>query len=47
MKTKVIPPSRIDLVTGLKEINEEEQRYLEQEAARGPRTRWQRIWDAL
>ncbi|TEB35891.1 dicarboxylic amino acid permease [Coprinellus micaceus] len=47
MKTKVIPVSKIDLVTGLREIDEEEKRYLDEEAARGPRTRWQRIWDSL
>lgn len=46
-KTKVIQPKNVDLVTGLKEIEDEEQRYLAAQAALGPRTRWQRIWDAL
>lgn len=47
MKTRVIPIAKIDLVTGLRQIDEEEKRYLEEEAARGPRTRLQRIWDGL
>ncbi|EAU88582.2 dicarboxylic amino acid permease [Coprinopsis cinerea okayama7 len=47
MKTKVVRPADIDLVTGLRAIDEEEQRYLAEQAAKGPRTRWQRIWDAL
>jgi len=46
-KTKVIPADKVDLVTGLQAINEEEARYKAEEAARGPRTRWQKIWDSL
>ncbi|ESK96929.1 dicarboxylic amino acid permease [Moniliophthora roreri MCA 2997] len=51
MKTKVHRIDEIDLVTGLKEIDDEEQRYLaEHQAAseaKGPRTRWRRIWDNM
>ncbi|KAL5635997.1 hypothetical protein ACGC1H_004716 [Rhizoctonia solani] len=46
-KTKVIPPHEVDLVTGKREIDEEEEQYLAQQAALGPRTWKQKIWDAL
>lgn len=47
-KTKVIPPSEIDLVTGLRRIDEEEKQFLAHEALKGPRTKWhQKIWDSL
>ena len=46
-RTSVIPLEKIDLVTGKREIDEEEERYLEQEELRGPKTRWQKIWEAL
>ncbi|KAF8654054.1 hypothetical protein AX16_003589 [Volvariella volvacea WC 439] len=46
-KTRVIKPENIDLVTGVREIDEEEAKYLAEQAAKGPRTRWQRIWDSL
>jgi amino acid transporter len=47
MKTKVIPLDRVDLITGLKAIDDEEKRYLENEAARGPRSKLGKFWDAL
>ena len=37
----------MDLVSGKREIDEEEERFLEKQAAAGPRTRWQKIWDGL
>ncbi|KAF9532935.1 dicarboxylic amino acid permease [Crepidotus variabilis] len=46
-RTKQLRPHEVDLVTGLKAIDEEEQRYLAQEAAKGPQTRVQRLWDSL
>lgn len=46
-KTKQLKPTEIDLVTGLRRIDEEEQKFLAEEAAKGPRTRWQKIWDSL
>lgn len=45
--SRSIAPRDVDLVTGLRAIDEEEQRFLAEQAAKGPRTRWQRIWDAL
>ncbi|PVG02275.1 putative DIP5-glutamate and aspartate permease [Serendipita vermifera] len=42
-----IPYDTMDLVTGKKEIDMEEEAFLEAERARGPRTRWQKIWDSL
>ncbi|GAB1517478.1 amino acid transporter [Rhizoctonia solani] len=46
-KTKVIPPREVDLITGKREIDEEEEQYLAQQAALGPRTWKQKLWDAL
>ncbi|KAF7793034.1 hypothetical protein EIP86_004139 [Pleurotus ostreatoroseus] len=46
-RTKVIPIERVDLVTGKREIDEEEERFNQLEALKGPRTRWQRLWDSL
>ncbi len=46
-RTKQIPPEHVDLVTGLESINEEEERFVAAQAALGPRTRLQRIWDSL
>ncbi|KAH7926886.1 dicarboxylic amino acid permease [Leucogyrophana mollusca] len=46
-RTKTVPASKADLVTGKKEIDEEEEQFIAQEMLRGPRTRLQRIWDAL
>ncbi|KAF8902130.1 dicarbixylic amino acid permease [Gymnopilus junonius] len=47
MRTKVIPPEDVDLVTGIREIDDEETKFLAEEAAKGPRTRVARIWDSL
>ncbi|KAG5646639.1 hypothetical protein DXG03_002629 [Asterophora parasitica] len=46
-KTKQITYKEIDLVTGLREIDEEEERYLAAQAARPPRTRFQKLWESL
>ncbi|KAG8899377.1 hypothetical protein FRB99_006759 [Tulasnella sp. 403] len=46
-RTSVIPPARVDLFSGKRQIDEEEERYLQEQAERGPKTRWQRIWDSL
>ncbi|KAK0503212.1 dicarbixylic amino acid permease [Armillaria luteobubalina] len=46
-RTKQIPPEHVDLVTGLESINEEEEQFVAAQAAQGPRTRLQRIWDSL
>lgn len=45
--TKVIPLAEIDLISGKREIDEEEEQFLVEQAKRGPRTRLRRIWDAL
>ncbi|TFK42627.1 dicarbixylic amino acid permease [Crucibulum laeve] len=47
MKTKVIPSEEVDLVTGLRAIDEEEERYLADEAAKGPQSRLKKLWNAL
>ena len=46
-KSKQLKPTEVDLVTGLRRIDEEEKKFLAEEAAKGPRTRWQKIWDSL
>jgi len=46
-KTKVIPPHEVDLVTGIREIDEEEEKFLAEEATKGPRTTLGKIWDSL
>ncbi|KAF5381028.1 hypothetical protein D9615_003914 [Tricholomella constricta] len=46
-KSKLIPSKEVDLVTGLREINEEENKYLEDQAALGPRSTLKRMWDSL
>ena len=46
-RTKVIPPAAVDLFSGKREIDEEEERFIEEEKARGERSRWQRFFDEL
>lgn len=46
-RTKVIPPEHVDLVTGIREIDEEEKKYLLEEAAKGPQKWYQKLWDSL
>ncbi|KII88578.1 hypothetical protein PLICRDRAFT_41765 [Plicaturopsis crispa FD-325 SS-3] len=46
LRTKAIPAAGVDLVTGLQEIDDEEKRFLEQQALI-PRTRLGKLWDAL
>ncbi|KAL0946952.1 hypothetical protein HGRIS_013110 [Hohenbuehelia grisea] len=46
-RTKTIPAAHVDLVTGLREIDEEEERYLRDEAAKGPKTGLKKLWDSL
>lgn len=42
-----IPLETMDLISGKREIDLEEEQYLEQQKLLGPRTRWQKIWDSL
>ncbi|KAF9451076.1 dicarbixylic amino acid permease [Macrolepiota fuliginosa MF-IS2] len=46
-RTKVIRYDEVDLVTGLKAIDDEEKEFLEQEATKGPQSRLRRFWDSL
>ncbi|KAJ8487224.1 hypothetical protein ONZ45_g14417 [Pleurotus djamor] len=46
-KTKVIPAQHVDLVSGLAQIDEEEEKYLAQEKAKGERTGWRKMWDSF
>lgn len=47
LRTKQLKPTEVDLATGLRRIDEEEKVFLAAEAAKGPRTRLQKIWDSL
>ena len=44
-RTRVIPVEKVDLITGKREIDEEEERFNAAQAAKGPRTTWQKIFD--
>ena len=44
---ETVPYSKLDLVTGKRELDEEERAFLEAQRLLGPRPRWKRIWDAL
>jgi len=46
-QTSVIPAHKVDLITGLREIDEEEKRFVAGEEAKGSRSFAQRMWDNL
>ncbi len=46
-RTSLIPSDKVDLITGKREIDEEEDRFNKEQEMRGPRTKLQRIWDSL
>ncbi|VDC06581.1 unnamed protein product [Peniophora sp. CBMAI 1063] len=46
-RTKVIPSEQVDLITGLRDIDEEEQRFIQEQEAKGPRSFWKRLWDDM
>lgn len=46
-RTSVIPPAEVDLISGKREIDEEEEQFLAAQAAKGPQTWKQKLWDAL
>lgn len=46
-KTKLIPLDKVDLISGKREIDEEEKKFLAEQEALGPRSRWQKIFDSL
>jgi yeast amino acid transporter len=46
-RESTIPLAQVDLLSGKREIDLEEERFLEKQAAMGPRTRRQKIWDSL
>jgi amino acid transporter len=46
-KTRVIPADKVDLITGLRAIDEEEKRYLADEATKGPQSKLRKFWDSL
>lgn len=39
--------AKMDLISGKKEIDEEEKAYLAAQELLGPRPKWKKIWDAL
>lgn len=46
-KTSVIPSKEVDLITGLREIDEEEERFIADQTAKGPRSTLKKLWDSL
>lgn len=47
-RTRVIPSSKVDLITGKREIDEEEERFILREKAReGKMSKWQKLADVL
>ena len=46
-RTTVIPLEKVDLVTGRKQIEEEEEQFRQKEEMKGPRTRWQKVIDSF
>jgi amino acid transporter len=47
-RTKLIPASKVDLITGKKEIDEEEERFvLLEKERRANMSKWQRLADVL
>jgi len=43
----MIKPADVDLVSGLRAIDDEEKKFLAEEEAKGPRSLLGRIWDSL
>lgn len=46
-RSRVIPPEKVDLISGVREINEAEARFYDAQEAAPPRTMWRRLWDAM
>ncbi|KAH9484291.1 Dicarboxylic amino acid permease [Psilocybe cubensis] len=46
-RTRVIPSRDVDLVSGIRAIDEEEAKFVTAEQAKGPRTFLQRVWDSM
>jgi len=45
--SRTIPLNMVDLVSGKREIDEEEEEYLAQQRLKGPKSQLRRFWDAL
>lgn len=46
-KTKLIPSNKVDLVSGMRAIDEEEEKFLAEQTAKGPQSKWRNLWDSL
>ena len=46
-RTVQIPSDKVDLITGKREIDEEEERFNREQELKGPRSRWGQFWDSL
>ena len=42
-----IPLESVDILSGKRQIDEEEEQYLAAQSAKGPKSQWRRLWDAL
>lgn len=43
----MIPSKEVDLVTGLRQIDEEEEKFIAAQEALGPRSALKKLWDSL
>ena len=46
-KTSLIPLDKVDLISGKREIDEEENKFLAEQEMLGPQSRWRKIFDSL
>jgi len=46
-RTSIIPIEKVDLISGKREIDEEEEQFIANEVEKGPRSFAQRVWDSL
>lgn len=46
-RTREIPSKEVDLVTGMRQIDEEEERFLKHQASFGPQSTLGKLWDSL
>ncbi|KAH9946204.1 dicarbixylic amino acid permease [Epithele typhae] len=46
-RSVLIPSEKVDLITGKREIDEEEERFNREQEAKGPQTKWQKFFESL
>ena len=46
-RTRVIPLKEVDLISGIREIDLEEERDRVQDTVQDPQNMWQKLWDSM